>query len=197
MENPLKVGQVSKDVETLKNKEASDLGIQDFFTSRDKSNRKTIGLVEDSAQIIGEEVRVKQDLYEKSLKVTSIPDHVKPMYGGVFLTARRNKLMENGVYLPTASFGKGSDTDMDVDFSDKQYVLACGEHANQVSPGMEVVINMDNFKKRLESTMAQKLNKEFTYELPIEIIEGVEYMYVNERDIKYVSNTNGTEVPQN
>ena len=56
---------------------------------------------------------------------------------------------------------------------------------------MEVVLNMDNFKKRLESNMAQKLSKEFEYILPIEVIEGTEYLYVSERDIKYISNTNG------
>jgi hypothetical protein len=116
------------------------------------------------------------------------------MFGGVFLTARRNKLTENGIYLPTASFGKGSDTDMDVDFSDKQIVLACGVHAQQVSPGMEIVLNMENFKKRLESNMAQKLNKEFEFILPIEVIDGVEYLYVGERDIKYISNTNEVKI---
>jgi len=186
----LKNGQASKDLVMLKNQKASDDGIKDFFIGRDKSNRKTQGLVEDTSQVLGEEVAKKQDLYEKSLEINSIPSYVKPIYSGVFLTARRNKLVENGVYLPTASFGKGSDTDMDVDFSDKQIVLACGQHAEQVAPGMEVALNMDNFKKRLEGNMAQKVNKEFTYELPIEVIDGVEYMYISERDIKYVSNTN-------
>lgn len=196
MEESLKVGQVSKDVERAKSIEARDLGVQDFFAARDKSNRGTIGLVEDSSQVLSQEISAKEDLYNKSVSITSIPEHIKPMFSGVFLTAKRNKLTENGIYLPTASFGKGSDTDMDVDFSDTQNVLACGQHVNQVSPGMEVVINMDNFKKKLESTMAQKLNKEFTHELPIEVIEGVEYMYLSERDIKYISNTNGISFPE-
>ena len=111
------------------------------------------------------------------------------MFGGVFLTARRNKLMDNGFYLPTASFGKGSDTDMDQDFSAEQIVLACGDHVNQLKPGYKVVLNLDNFKKRLESSLAQKLNKEFEFVLPIEIIEGVEYLYVSERDVKYIADS--------
>tara|TARA_R100000541_G_scaffold13823_2_gene23172 strand:- start:2617 stop:3189 length:573 start_codon:yes stop_codon:yes gene_type:complete len=186
----IKEGFVTNDVKRLKDLDARDLGVKDFFTHRDKSKRKTAGLVSDSANILGEEIEIKQELYDKSLEVSSLPSHVAPMFTGVFLTARRNKLTENGIYLPTASFGKGSDTDMDVDFSDKQIVLACGEHASQVSPGMEVVINMDNFKKRLESTMAQKLNKEYEFILPIEIIDSIEYLYISERDIKYISNTN-------
>lgn len=185
----LKEGTVTKDLKRLKGEEARDIGVQDFFTQRDKSRRKTAGLVNDSANILGEEIEIKQELYDKSLEVSCLPSHVAPMFTGVFLTARRNKLTENGIYLPTASFGKGSDTDMDVDFSEKQIVLACGEHVSQVKPGMEVVINMDNFKKRLESNMAQKLNKEYEFILPIEIIDDIEYLYISERDVKYISNT--------
>ena len=188
MEKPLKKGAVSDDLKRIKSEEERDLGVQDFFVNRDKSNRKTDGLVSDSSKILEEEGFLKDKLYKESIKVDSLPHNVTPMYGGVFLTARRNKLVENGLFLPTASFGKGSDTDMNVDFSETQIVLACGEHATQVKPGYEVVLNMDNFKKRLESSLAQKVNREFEFVLPIEVINGVEYMYVSERDIKYISN---------
>ena len=191
MESNLKTGQVSKDMKRLKGEEATDLGVQDFFSKRDRSNRGASGLVEDTTQVLNDEVTVKERLYEESQNVNAIPAYVNPMFAGIFLTARRNKITENGIYLPTASYGKGTDTDMDVDFSDKQFVLAVGPHTQQVCPGMEVVLNMENFKKRLESNMAQKLSKEFEYILPIEVIEGTEYLYVSERDIKYVSNTNG------
>ena len=186
----MKESKTSKEIESFKNKEAMDLGIQDFFTKRDKSKRGTRGLVDDSSKIIEEEGELKQELYNKSLETDSIPDHVLPLFSGVFVTARRNKLVDNGIFLPTSSFGRNSDTDMDQDFSDTQIVLACGEHANQLKPGYEVVLNMDNFKKRLESNLAQKIGKEHEYVLPIEIIEGREYMYISERDVKYISNTN-------
>lgn len=188
--------QVTKDIEVAKREEAKDLGIQDFFVQRDKSNRGTEGLVEDAKQVVANESSIKEKLYEESLKVNSLPPHIVPMFGGIFLTARRNKLSENGIYLPTASFGKGSDTDMDVDFSETQIVLACGPHANQLAAGMEVVINMDSFKKRLDQNLAQKVNKEFEYKLPVEVIEGIEYLYVSERDVKYISNTNGIKPPK-
>lgn len=180
--------QVTKDIEIAKREEAKNLGIQDFFINRDKTNRGTKGLVDDAKQVVSSESLVKEKLYEESLKVDKLPNSIIPMFGGIFLTARRNKLSENGIYLPTASYGKGTETDMDVDFSNKQVVLSCGPHVNQLVEGMEVVLNMDNFKKRLESTMAQKLDKEYEFVLPIEIIDGTEYLYVSERDIKYVSN---------
>tara|TARA_R110002051_G_scaffold324053_1_gene419838 strand:+ start:3579 stop:4160 length:582 start_codon:yes stop_codon:yes gene_type:complete len=189
MEQTLKVGAVSKDLERIKSGEATDLGVQDFFTQQSKSNRKISGLVEDSTKILEEEGNIKEELYNKSLDTNYLPDYIQPIFSGIFLTARRNKLTQNGLYLPTASFGKGSDTDMDVDFSDTQVVVACGVNVGQVTKGMEVVINMDNYKKRLESSLAQKLNKEFEFILPIVYIEGNEYLYVTERDIKYISDT--------
>lgn len=191
MSIPLKTSQVKKDVETAKNAEARDLGIQDFFSKRDKSIRKVSGLVEEAQQVLTEEGDIKQKLYDNSLKVNSLPDYVRPLFNGIFLTARRNKLMENGIYLPTASFGKGTDTDIDNDFSEKQIVLAKGKNVMEVETGMEVVLNMDAFKKRLERTVAQKLNKEFELEIPLQIIDGIEYIYCTERDLKYISNTNG------
>jgi hypothetical protein len=184
----IKKAQVSKDIDRLKSEEARDLGVQDFFNSRDRTNRKTKGLVDDTSEILSREIDSKEKLYEESLKVDKLPEGIKAMFGGVFTTAKRNKISEDGIYLPTASYGKGSDTDMDVDFSVNQTVLSVGPHAQQVEEGMEVVLNMDNFKKRLESTMAQKIGKEFEFILPIEIIDEKEYLYVSERDIKYIVN---------
>ena len=189
----MKKETVTKDLERIKSKEATELGVQDFFTKQSKKNRKVSGLVDDSTSILKEEGDIKQAMYDKSMQVDFLPDHIKPIFSGVFLSARRNKLTRNGLFLPTSSFGKGSDTDMDVDFSDTQIVVACGANVSQVTKGQEVVINMDNYKKRLESTLAQKLNKEFHYVLPIVTIEGNEYLYVTERDIKYISDSRVTE----
>lgn len=180
------MASVEKKLQEQKNTEARDLGITDFFNERDKGARGADGLVANATKIINEETKVKQDLYDKSQSVTSLPPQVRPMFSSVFLTAKRNKLVENGIYLPTASFGKGSDTDMEMDFSDRQTVLRCGPHADQLEEGMEVVINLENFKKRLSDTMAQKVNKDYEYVLPIEIIEGTEYLHVTQRDVKYI-----------
>ena len=191
----MKQGQISKDLKSIKTKEATDLGVQDFFVSRDKGNRGSAGLVENAENIIKEESSAKEDLYMKSMQVHDMPDTIKPLFSHVFLTARRNKLVENGIYLPTAAYGKGSDTDLNMDFADTQVVLATGPNVGSVATGMEVVINMENFKKRTANNMKDRVQENFEYVLPVEVVNGVEYLYLSERDLKYVSNTNGIEIP--
>lgn len=177
----------SKQVEELKREDDKKKELALFFDQRDKSSRGSAGLSENTSKVLSEEVDIKTSKYEESLKIDSIPNHIKPMFGSVFLTARRNKTMDGDLYLPTAAFGGGTDTDMDQDFSDKQIVLSAGPNVQQVSEGDEVVLNMDNFRVRMDQTVAQKVNREHTFLLPIEVIEGVEYLYVSERDIKYIS----------
>ena len=104
----LKEGTVSKDVKRIKAEHASALGVQDFFTNRDKSKRKTSGLVEDSTQVIEEESKVKQELYDKSLEVNTLPGHIVPMFGGVFLTARRNKSSNTLRNIKSMIYGLGT-----------------------------------------------------------------------------------------
>ncbi len=144
----MKEAKISKKVKEVRNKEATDLGIQDFFIKRDKGNRGSSGFVENAENIVKEESSVKEDLYIKSMQVYDMPDNILPLFSSVFLTARRNKIVENGIYLPTASYGKGTDTDLNMDFSDTQLVLSTGPNVSSVAVGMEVVINMENFKKR-------------------------------------------------
>lgn len=184
------LSKTEKDTKKLKNIESRDNGVKDFFESRDKTARGTKGLIENASKDLDEEFNKKKDLYEKSLEEKPFPSQVEPMFNGVFLTARRNKLTENGIYMPTAAYGNGGDTDLEVDFSDTQTVLAIGSSVHQVKPGMEVVLNMDSFKKRAIENFAQKVNKEYYYEVPIRKIEGVEYIYVSERDISYILNNN-------
>ena len=114
------------------------------------------------------------------------------MFNTLFLTARRNKVKtDSGLYLPTASFGGEGATDLELDFSDIQKVLSAGPQVQQAVVGMEVKLNMENFKRKLSDTMAQKVNKEFEFFLPIEKINGIEYIKITERDISYISNSMG------
>ena len=176
---------MKKDLSNIKEKQAAEEGIKDFFKTRDVSNK-----VEDTNKILSEEMTIKEELYKKSLEIEALPSHIKPLFNNIFLSARRNKLTENGLFLPTASFGSNGDTDLEVDFSDTQVVLAIGGSVREIEPGFEVVINVENFKRRLSDTVAQKVNKEYEYEMPVKAIEGVEYIYLNERDLLYISNTN-------
>jgi hypothetical protein len=178
----------NRDLLNVKQKEATKEGIKDYFKFKNNELKGSDHDIDDANSILSEELKVKEDLYEKSLKVESFPEHVKPLFGFVFLTAKRNKLTQNGLFLPTASFSGQGDTDLEVDFSDTQIVLSTGDVA-EVKEGSEVVLNMDNFKQRLSDTVAQKVQKEYEYVLPVKVIEGVEYLYVNKRDISYVSKT--------
>ena len=183
--------EAAKDLANVKNQEAMETGIVDFF----KTKKSSLGVRnEDLSNELNSEIQEKERLYQESLEVNSLPDHIKAMSNGVFLTARRNKLSENGIFLPTASSGTDSSIDLEVDYSDTQIVLGTGVHATQVAKGMEVVLNMENFKVRLSDTLAQKVNKDYEYVVPVKVIEGVEYIYVSERDISYISNTNGVEL---
>ena len=179
------------DLSNVKEKQAAEEGIKDFFKYRDASNK-----IEDTSNILSEELTTKEELYEKSLKIEALPSHIRPLFNNLFLSAKRNKLTENGLFLPTASFGSNGDTDLEVDFSDTQIVLAVGGSVREIQPGWEVVINVENFKRRLSDTVAQKVNKEYEYELPIKVIEGTEYIYLNERDVMYVSNVNEIKINQ-
>ncbi len=191
----MKEDTVNKDLKRIKTKQNTDSEVQSFFTKRDKSNRGVDGLLENTKSIVEKESSVKEDLYVKSMQVSDIPKTILPLFSSVFLTARRNKVVENGIYLPTAAYGKGTDTDLNMDFSDTQLVLAVGPNVGSVAVGMEVVVNMDNFKKRLSNDMKDRVDKNFEYVLPVEVVNGVEYLYLSERDLKYVSNSNGVELP--
>ena len=70
----MKEGQVSKDLKSIKNKEATELGVKDFFTSRDKKSRGSSGLVSDAEKILNEESSVKEALYLKSMEVEDMPN---------------------------------------------------------------------------------------------------------------------------
>jgi hypothetical protein len=188
----MKEGAVTKQVKALEESQAKEEGIKDFFQVRDKRKRKTGGLVNDVSETLGNEAEEKEKLYKESLKEKMLPDHIVPMFNTLFLTARRNKVKtDSGLYLPTASFGGEGATDLELDFSDTQKVLAIGPQVQQAMPGMEIKLNMENFKRKLESSMAQKVNKEFEFSLPLEVIEGIEYIRIAERDISYISNSMG------
>jgi len=188
----MKEAQVTKDVAAQENALAKEEGVKDFFQVRDKRKRKTGGLIDDVSQTLGNEVEEKERLYKESLAEKELPSHIVPMFNTLFLTARRNKIKtDSGLYLPTASFGGEGATDLELDFADIQKVLAVGPQVQQTVPGMEIKLNMENFKRRLEANMAQKVNKEFEFFLPVEVIDGIEYVKITERDISYISNSMG------
>lgn len=188
----MKEAPITKNIEQLKKEQATEEGVKDFFQARDKGNRGTSGLVQDVTETLGNEAEEKERLYKESLKEQELPSHIVPMFNTLFVTARRNKVKtDSGLFLPTASFSGDGSTDLELDFADTQKVLSVGPQVQQVMPTMEVKLNMEAFKRKLDANMAQKVNKEFEYFLPVEVIDGIEYIKITERDISYISNSMG------
>lgn len=181
--------KIEKEVEGLKNIKGLKDDVKGFFEERDRSSA---GKREDVSETLSIEVELKQKLYEDSLKEVPIKKEVQPMFNTIFLSAKRNKLTtDSGLYLPTASFGAGAETDLEIDYSDVQTVMAAGPQVYQAVVGMEVKIIMENFKRKLSETMAQKVNKDYDFVLPVVFIDGQEYIKISERDIDYIVNTKG------
>jgi len=182
---------VKKDIKIQKQVAESQAVHKEFFTTRDKINRGSKGLVDNATEILGAEAEVKELLYKDSLKDHPLPIGIEPMFNTMFLTARRNKLTnESGLYLPTASFGAEGSTDLEQDFSVAQKVMAIGPQCQQIEKGMEVKINIENFKKRVDEDMRDRVKANYTYDMPIVNINNIDYIKVSERDIDYIINSN-------
>ena len=183
-----------KDIDKQKQNAMAKEVQKDFFSKRDKENRGTAGLVDNASKILSSEAEVKEMLYQDSMKDKPVPVGTEPMFNTMFLTARRNKLTnEAGLYLPTASFGSDGSTDLEQDFASEQKVIAVGPQCQQVKVGMEVKIMTENFKRRLDESMAQKVNKEYSFEMPIVTINDVDYIRISERDVDYIIDNLVTE----
>jgi hypothetical protein len=181
----MKTAQVTKDVQRQEANQGKENGLTDFFAQRDSS-------VTDIEQVLENESIEKDRLYKESLKELPLKESVQPMFNSLFLTARRNKIKtDGGLFLPTASFSGEGATDLELDFADIQKVLATGPQVAQAIVGMEVKLNMESFKRKLDSNLAQKINKEYAYVMPLEVIDGIEYIMISERDISYISNSMG------
>lgn len=181
--------KIKNEIEDLKEKEALKRDVSSFFSERDKNNTDKSA---DVSEILNIEAELKQKLYEDSLKEVPLKKGVQPMFNTIFLSAKRNKVTtDSGLYLPTASFGAGGETDLEIDYSDIQTVMAAGPQVQQAVVGMEIKITMDNFKRKLGDNMAQKVNKDYDFLLPVVNIDGQEYIKISERDIDYIVDTKG------
>lgn len=184
----IKDSRVLKDIKNKKQVEAVDSGVSAFIVERDKTSRGTAGLVEDANQILKNEAETKEMLYQDSLRDRPLPEGTEPMFNTMFLTAKRNKIMtEGGLYLPTASFGADGDVDLNVDFSSEQTVLAVGPQCQQVEVGMDIRINIENFKIRKDENMESRVNAQWEYKIPMVVVNDVEYIRISERDVDYIT----------
>lgn len=105
---------------------------------------------------------------------------IKPLYDYLYITA--NSVKESttaaGIIIP--------ETAQESIFLPNQTVVAKGPAADQVEVGDEVMINQANFLRAYKNTRAdQNVDETMRVKLPIEEIDGVKYMRIMQRDIKY------------
>lgn len=178
--------KVNKDVISQEIAKANEDAKKTFFQARDKKDPSVV------SEELNIEAKEKARLYDESLALVPISVNVMPMFNSLFLTAKRNKVQtDSGLFLPTASFSDSGSTDLEQDFADTQIVMSVGPQVQQVMVGMEVKLNIESFRKRLTGSMSEKVQEKSIIEYPIEVIDGVEYIKINERDISYISNRNG------
>ena len=176
----MKTAPITKEVAQLKAKEDLRQDIQGFFEEKDKTKRGTEGIVDDMIQQSVEESKLSDMLYEASLKEVPVPQGITPMFNTLFVTAKLNKKVSNGIIISQTMVG-----DLECDYQEIQKVAAVGPQVQQAKVGGEVCIDFKNFLKQQSDSMAQKVNKVKKLEVPIITIDDVDYIHVSERDLKY------------
>ena len=190
----IKTAKVNEDVKHQKAQEELGNDIKGYFGERDKTNRGLETKISDATETSKAEAEVKELLYEDSIKDFPISENTRPMFNYVFISARRNKTKtDSGLWLPQASFGTEKETDASIDYQSVQKVMAIGRQVQEVAVGMEVKINYEMFKRKVEGNLSSVIRKEFEYVVPIVEIEGHEYIKISEREIEYIVDTKKLE----
>lgn len=185
MKKTIKKAAVNDTVE--KQKKAHDLkqDIQGFFPERDKTKRGLEGRIEDTKRVSEAELELEEILYDDSLIEVPVPEGIEPMFNSLFVTAKRNRLTTPGGLLISKTVNSEG---LEIDYQEIQTVMAVGPQVQQVKLGYSVVINYENFRKMKSEAMVDKVQKNTKLEIPTEVIDGVQYIVISERDIKYINN---------
>jgi co-chaperonin GroES (HSP10) len=192
----IKTAKVNEDIKHQKAEAALKEDIKGYFGERDKTNRGLETKISDATETSKAEAEVKELLYQDSIKDFPIANTIKPMFNHLFLSARRNKTKtDSGLWLPQASFGTEKETDSSIDYQAVQKVMAIGSQVQELAVGMEVKLNFEIFKRKVEGNLSSVVRKEFEYMVPIIEIDGHEYIKISEREIEYITNTNGLVNP--
>jgi len=180
----IKSSQAQDDNLKNKNKQELNNDIKGYFAERDKTLKGGDGKVEDAKNLSGAEAEVKELLYNNSMNVVALSDDVEPMFNSIFLSAKRNKVRtSSGLLLATALMDGGAD----IDYQEKQTVMAHGPQVQQAVKGTEVVINFESLRVSKTDNLGQKVNKESEIKNNIITIDGNDYINVSERNLKYIS----------
>jgi co-chaperonin GroES (HSP10) len=181
----IKNAPIVGEVEKMKKKEDLKQDIAGFFGERDKTKRGLAGRIDDIAQLSEVELEIKEKVYEDSLIEVPVPKHIEPMFNSLLVTAKKNKVTtESGILLAQTV----NDSGLEIDYQEIQTVMAIGPQTQQVQVGQSIVINFENFRSLRSDAMVDKVEKNTKLKVPIQRIEGVNYIMISERDIKYINN---------
>lgn len=114
---------------------------------------------------------------------------VRPLFTGIITTAKRYVGMQSakkgGLILDTRK--------MDGSMNPYQTVYSVGDTVHGIKEGDVVKINFSRYAKAKhtagkidEAENVQSDNLSWTYEIPLIIINDVEYLFIQDRDIEYV-----------
>lgn len=104
-----------------------------------------------------------------------------PLYDYILITANTMKEQKTagGIIIPESS--------QKAMYLPNQTVVSKGMNADQVEVGDEIVLKIDNFLRPTRKPKGTEIIQDtMEYVLPIELIGNVEYMYIGQRDIKYI-----------
>lgn len=122
-----------------------------------------------------------QKKYEASKEV--VDPEVMPVGQSIITTATLMNALEQKKLL------MGIELDMDLlegfkeSVSEMQIVVAVGPHAKEVKIGDRVKFRMGDFKRVINPNT---VNSQEVFELPLEVINGRNYIEMHERNVKYI-----------
>lgn len=121
--------------------------------------------------------------YEKSRVVVN--PNITPIGQTVITTATLLNILEQRKYLAQEKFDIGMMDMIKKSVSEVQVVVAVGPNCQQVKIGDLVKIRMEDFVRVVNPNT---VNSKEAFELPLEEIEGIQYIEVHERNLKYIYN---------
>ena len=139
--------------------------------------------MDEELQSIEESWREYQKRYLDSTDI--IDPKVTPVGQMIVTTAMLMNAYEQKAKLTNAAFDINMVEQLKSSISDEQIVVAAGKFCKEVKPGDKVKINLANFF-RVQNP--NSVNRQEVFELPLEDINGRNYVVMHERDVKYIIN---------
>lgn len=178
----LKKGKVESDIKKInQNKAVTELlssnlnDIKEKFKANEDDVEQMILSADDTFEKYQKE-------FAESLNYNS--PNVVPLGSTVITSKKLLNLIEYGAQLIGAEFNVDLVSQFSTAISEKQIVLAKGPNCQQVEIGDEVSIRLEDFTRRINPN---SLNSKEVTNIPVEEINGEDYLVFHEGNIKYIT----------